>query len=574
MEDRKWWKEGVVYQIYPRSFYDSNGDGIGDLNGITQKLDYISSLGVDILWLNPIFKSPNDDNGYDISDYQDIMTEFGTMKDFDLLLSEAHKRNLKVILDLVVNHTSDEHPWFIESRSNPNSPKRDFYIWKKGKAPLSPEKGGLPPNNWGSCFGGSAWEYDKESDSYYLHIFSKKQPDLNWENPAVRDAVFDMMTWWGNKGIDGFRMDVITMISKVQTFPDGNVSESVPQKFRYGDYSPYVANGPRVHEFLKEMNERVISKFDWMTVGEGANSRVEDALEYTGSDRGELNMLFTFEHVDLCKPCRGNGWKEEKLDLVALKKIFSRWQTGLEGKGWNTLYFENHDQVRSVSRFANDSSEWREKSAKMLALCLHGMKGTPFVFQGEELGMVNVKFDTIEDYRDIASYNDYHEMLDSGLSKEEALHILHAISRDNSRTPMQWSDEKNAGFTSGTPWIKLNPSYKEINVERQINDGNSVFSFYKKLISLRHSSKTLVYGVFALLLEESKEIFAYTRTLDDSAVLIACNFTDKTVPFMSDSAFRGGKVLLSNYEEENTSFTSDKLRPYEAVLVENYRKNN
>ncbi len=566
MEERKWWKESVVYQIYPRSFYDSNGDGIGDLNGITAKLDYLSDLGISVIWLNPIFKSPNDDNGYDISDYQAIMDEFGTMADFDNLLAAAHARHIRVVLDLVVNHTSDEHPWFIESRKSQDNDYRDFYIWRKGKKSGSPENGGLPPNNWGASFGGSAWEYDAASDSYYLHMFSKKQPDLNWENERVRKSVFDMMTWWGNKGIDGFRMDVITMISKDQRFPDGEVNKDAPQTLQFGNASPYVANGPRIHEFLQEMNRTVISKFDWLTVGEGAGSDAQLALSYTGFDRGELNMLFTFEHMDLCKPSRANGWQEQKLDLVALKRIFALWQESLEGKGWNTLYWENHDQVRSVSRFGSDSAQWHDKSAKMLALCLHGMKGTPFVFQGEELGMTNMPFASIEEYRDIESRNYYAEMKARGFSDEKALHALHLISRDNSRTPMQWDSSKNAGFSTGTPWIRVNPNYTSINAAAQMRDADSVRSFYKSLISLRRENQTLVYGRFELLFAESAELFVYTRTLGDSSILVVCNFTAQEVPFEIPERFAASSLLLSNYCDTNPAQKS--VRPYEAAAFQ------
>lgn len=379
MEQKKWWKEAVVYQIYPRSFMDSNGDGVGDLRGIKSRLSYLKLLGIDVIWLSPVYQSPNDDNGYDISDYRDIMTEFGTLEDFDEMLAEAHKLGIKIVMDLVVNHSSDEHQWFVESRKSKDNPYRDYYIWREAKD-------GKEPNNWGSCFGGSAWEYDQTTDMYYLHMFSQKQPDLNWENPKLRQEVFDMMTWWGERGIDGFRMDVITMISKDQRFPDGIVHGNE----RFGDSSPYVNNGPRVHEYLKEMNEKVISKFDWMTVGEGAGAGVEDAKRYAGADQGELDMIFTFEHVNLGQTQYGK-WSDASFDLVELKKVFEKWEDGLEGVAWNSLYWDNHDQPRAVSRFGNDSEEYREISAKMLATCLHFMKGTPYIYQGEELGMTNRK---------------------------------------------------------------------------------------------------------------------------------------------------------------------------------------
>ncbi len=565
-EERTWWKEGVVYQIYPRSFCDSNNDGIGDLNGICGKLDYLVRLGIDIIWMCPIFKSPNDDNGYDISDYRGIMDDFGTLADFDRLLTEAHKRGIRIVLDLVVNHTSDEHAWFVESRKGTDNPYRNYYIWRSGKVPGDPESGGVPPNNWGAVFGGSAWQYDKTTDMYYLHLFSRKQPDLNWENDEVRNSVYDMMTWWGNKGIDGFRMDVITMISKDQRFPDGRTNPSVPEQYRYGEFAPYAANGPRVHEFLREMNSRVISKFDWMTVGEGANSELSNALEYTGYDRSELNMLFMFEHVNLGKPCRASNWKASPLDLVALKRIFAKWQNGLEGKGWNTLYWENHDQVRSVSRFGDDSAEYRTLSAKMLALCLLCMKGTPYVYQGEELGMINVPFDSIDDYRDLASFNDYSEMIKSGLPEQDAMKTLRMISRDNARTPMQWDDSENAGFTKAEPWIKLNPSYKEINAASQIDDPDSVFSFYRQAILLRHTNQTVVYGRFELLLPDDRELFVYTRTLGGSSVLVVCNFTGGTVRLSVPEKYREGRMLISNYAGSRPD--AECVRPYEAFAVE------
>jgi Glycosidases len=569
-ETRTWWKEGVVYQIYPRSFCDSNNDGIGDLNGIRSKLDYLGKLGIDVIWMCPIFKSPNDDNGYDISDYRGIMTEFGTLDDFDRLLAEAHARHIRVVLDLVVNHTSDEHAWFVESRKSTDNPYRNYYIWRSGKVPGDPADGGQPPNNWGAVFGGSVWEYDRTTDMYYLHLFSRKQPDLNWENEAVRNEVYDMMTWWGNKGIDGFRMDVITMISKDQRFPDGKTNPSVPGKYRYGEFAPYAANGPRVHEFLREMNSRVVSKFDWMTVGEGANSELDNALEYTGSDRGELNMLFMFEHVNLGKPCRASNWKASPPDLPALKQIFAKWQNGLEGRGWNTLYWENHDQVRSVSRFGNDSGEYRDVSAKMLALCLLFMKGTPYVYQGEELGMVNAKFSSISEYRDLASINDYNEMISSGFSEQDALETLRMISRDNARTPMQWNDSENAGFSSVRPWIPVNPSYKTINAASQTDDPDSVFSFYRKAIRLRHANMTIVYGSFTLLMADSAELFVFTRTLDDSTILTVCNFTAESVPAALPESFRTGTVLISNYAHSDPA--ADSLRPYEAFAVEVLRR--
>lgn len=546
-ETKAWWKEAVIYQIYPRSFADSNGDGIGDLNGITEHLPYLEKLGVDVLWLSPIYQSPNDDNGYDISDYRNIMTEFGTMEDFDRMLAEAHKHHLKIVMDLVVNHSSDEHAWFIESRKSKDNPYRDYYIWKD---PVN----GKEPNNWGSCFGGSAWEYDEATNMYYLHCFSKKQPDLNWENPKVRDAVFDMMTWWCDKGIDGFRMDVISMISKDPAYPDGPVTDGL-----YGSFSPYVCNGPHVHEYLQEMNRRVLSKYDLLTVGEAGGVTIEEAKKYANKEQTELNMVFQFEHVDCVQGPIGK-WSDEKPKLSALRPILNKWQYELEGKAWNSLYWDNHDQPRVVSRFGNDSDQFRVVSAKMLATCLHMMKGTPYIYQGEEIGMTNVYFDRLEDYRDIESINAYHQYVDSGIvSPEKMMSYLKFISRDNARTPMQWNDKENAGFTTGTPWIKVNPNYTTINTEAALADPDSVFYYYQKLIQLRHTLPIVVYGTFHGLLEDSETIYAYTRTLDDQTLTIACNFTDTEQP--CDLFEHGaGKELISNYAEHKAGV----LQPYEA----------
>ena len=421
----QWWKKSVVYQIYPRSFMDSNGDGIGDINGIVEKLDYLKELGVDVLWLSPVYKSPNDDNGYDISDYQDIMDDFGTMSDFDRMLQEAHKRGLKIMMDLVVNHTSDEHPWFVESRKSKDNPYRDYYIWKD---PVN----GKEPNNWGACFGGSVWEFDEHTGMYYLHLFSKKQPDLNWENEEVRHKIYDMMNWWCEKGIDGFRMDVISLLSKVQTFPDGECKGGL-----YGDSDPYICSGPRIHEFLREMNKEVLSKYDLITVGETAGVTIEQAKKYANLDGSELNMVFQFEHAFLANGPYGK-WTDNPVPLLELKQVMSKWQTALEGKAWNSLYWDNHDQPRAVSRYGNDSSEFREISAKMLATCLHMMQGTPYIYQGEELGMTNIYFDSIDDYKDIECIDNYRELTESGLiSKEDMIRYLGLRGRDNARTPMQ-----------------------------------------------------------------------------------------------------------------------------------------
>ena len=549
-EKKAWWKEAVIYQIYPRSFADSNGDGIGDLNGITAHLDYLETLGIDVIWLSPVYKSPNDDNGYDISDYRDIMNDFGTMEDFDRLLAEAHRHHIKIVMDLVVNHTSDEHAWFIESRSSKDNPHRDYYIWKD-------PKNGKEPNNWGSCFGGSAWELDERTGMYYLHCFSQKQPDLNWENPKVRDEVFDMMNWWCEKGIDGFRMDVISMISKDQSYPDGPVEDGL-----YGSFSPYVCNGPRVHEFLQEMNNRVLSHYDLLTVGEAAGVTIDEAKKYANSDGTELGMVFQFEHVDLVKSPIGK-WTDQKPQLTDFRRVMNKWQYELEGKAWNSLFLDNHDQPRVVSRFGNDSEAYRVISAKMLATCLHMMKGTPYIYQGEELGMTNVYFDKLEDYRDIESINAFHQYVDSGIVKaDDMMRYLKEISRDNARTPMQWDDSKNAGFTDGTPWINVNPNYKEINAKAAVAEPDSVFHYYQELIKLRHTLPIIVYGKFQGLLEDSETIYAYERHLDGQVLTVACNFTDQeqACDLCEDPA---ATELISNYKTHKAG----KLQPYEARVI-------
>lgn len=548
---KQWWKESVVYQIYPRSFADSNGDGIGDLNGITEHLDYLQDLGVDVIWLSPVYQSPNDDNGYDISDYQAIMSDFGTMEDYDRMLSEAHKRGIKIVMDLVVNHTSDEHQWFVESKKSKDNEYRDYYIWKDGK-------NGKEPNNWGGCFGGSAWEYDKETDMYFLHCFSKKQPDLNWENPKVRKEVFDMMSWWCEKGIDGFRMDVISMISKDPAFPDGEVRNGL-----YGDNGPFVCNGPHVHEYLREMNQEVLSKYDIMTVGEAAGVTIEEAKKYAGETTGELNMVFQFEHVELGDHRIGK-WSAKEVPLKDLREAMNRWQINLEGKAWNSLFWDNHDQPRAVSRFGDDSPMYREVSAKMLATCLHMMKGTPYIYQGEELGMTNAYFSKLEDYRDIESINAFHEYTVNGLAgKEEMMNCLKEISRDNARTPMQWNTKENAGFTTGTPWIKVNKNYLEINAEAEMAEEDSVYNYYKKLIRLRKENEIMVQGRFVPLLEEDDHIYAYERLWEGEKIVVACNFTKEV---QACDLFRGledGRELISNYKEHK----SGVLQPYEAIAV-------
>ena len=548
--EKKWWKESVVYQIYPRSFKDSNGDGIGDLNGITEKLDYLKELGIDVIWLSPVYQSPNDDNGYDISDYCAIMKEFGTMEDYGRMLDEAHKRGIRIVMDLVVNHTSDEHKWFIESRKSKDNPYRDYYIWR-------PAKDGKEPNNWGSCFSGSAWEYDSKTDMYYLHLFSKKQPDLNWDNPTVRKAVFDMMNWWCQKGIDGFRMDVISMISKTEEMPDGEV------KGLYGDYSPYCVHGPKVHEYLREMNREVLSKYDLMTVGETSGVTPEQACFYAGFDTHELNMVFQFDHVD--DHGKYGKWNDERMPLTKLKGILSKWQNELFGRAWNSLFWDNHDQPRAVSRFGNDDPKWRVLSAKMLAACLHMMQGTPYIYQGEELGMTNYPFKGPEDFHDIESIHAYEEWCKSGIvSHEEFWPCITRLSRDNARTPMQWDDSSQGGFTTGTPWMPVNPNYREINAKAALEDPDSVFYFYQKLIALRKSCPVIVHGEYRLLLPDSEELFVYERRLGDERLLTACNFTDRDVEFVMPKEFEGGKCLIANYKEPGEA---GRLRPYEAVVM-------
>ena len=550
--EKAWWKEAVVYQIYPRSFMDSNGDGIGDINGITSRLDYLKELGVDVLWLSPVYQSPNDDNGYDISDYQAIMEEFGTMEDFDRMLEGIHARGMKLVMDLVVNHTSDEHPWFVESRKSKDNPYRDYYIWREGKD-------GKEPNNWGSCFSGSAWEYDKTTDMYYLHLFSKKQPDLNWDNPKVRDEVFQMMNWWCEKGIDGFRMDVISLISKKPGLPDGYQAPGA----LYGDSG--CANGPHVHEYLQEMNQKVLSHYDLMTVGECAGVTIEEAKKYANADGRELSMVFQFEHVEANGPM--GKWTDERVQLKDFKTTMSKWQTELEGKAWNSLFLGNHDQARSVSRFGNDAPEYREVSAKMLVTCLHMMQGTPYVYQGEELGMTNCPFPTLEDLRDIESINAFHELTEAGkVNPEDMMRYIRLRGRDNARTPMQWDGSANAGFTTGTPWIMVNPNYTEINAKTEMEDPDSVFRYYQKIIGLRKKEKVMVYGTYQLLDPDNEKLYVYTRTLDNEKLLVICNFTEEEETYSVPEEFSKGEVLISSYHREKAE-KEIMLKPYEALVL-------
>ena len=554
--EKRWRKESVVYQIYPRSFCDSNGDGIGDLNGITGKLDYLKELGIDVIWLSPVYKSPNDDNGYDISDYQAIMDEFGTMEDFDRMLATAHEKGIKIMMDLVVNHTSDEHKWFIESRKSTDNPYRDYYIWRPAK-----EDGSLP-NNWGSCFSGPAWEYDKTTDMYFLHLFSKKQPDLNWDNPAVRQDVFDMMNWWLKKGVDGFRMDVISLISKEPGLPDKEPGINGYATFNVS------ANGPHVHEYLQEMRQKALNNADTITVGECSGVTLEEAKKYARSDEKELNMVFQFEHMDVDSDEKAGKWTTRKMDLRNLKKILTRWQKGLQDIAWNSLYWENHDQPRSVSRFGNDSDEYREISAKMLATCIHMMQGTPYVYQGEELGMTNCPFNTLDNFRDLESINAFHELTEQGkMTEEDMMAAIGYKGRDNARTPMQWDDSAYAGFSTANPWIMVNPNYTKINAKDQINREDSVFKYYQKLIKLRHESELIVYGTYDLILDDDKDIYAYIRTLGDEKLIVYCNFSENTREVELPEEFTNGKVLISNYIDAKVNHKIT-LRPYEAIVIQ------
>ena len=537
--ERQWWHSSVVYQIYPRSFKDSNGDGIGDINGIREKLDYLKELGIDVIWLSPVYKSPNDDNGYDISDYYDIMDEFGTIEDMDNLLKEANERGIKILMDLVVNHTSDEHKWFIEAKKSKDNEYRDYYIWRDSVD-------GNEPNDLGSTFSGSAWQYDETTGQYYLHLFSKKQPDLNWENGKVRNEVYKMMNFWVDKGIGGFRMDVIDLIGKV---PDEMIT----------------GNGPKLHEYLQEMNKAALERKDLLTVGETWGATPDVAKLYSNLERKELSMVFQFEHIGLDQIEGKEKWDVKSLELLDLKKVLSKWQTELEGQGWNSLFWNNHDLPRIVSRWGNDK-EYRIESAKMLATLLHGMKGTPYIYQGEELGMTNVRFDDINDYNDIESLNMYKDRLSKGYSHNEIMESIYAKGRDNARTPMQWDDSENAGFTTGTPWLAVNKNYDKINAKQCLQDENSIFNHYKKLIDIRKNNDTIIYGDYKLLCEDDENIFAYVRELNGDKILVVCNFYDKDVEFKFEGDFNYSKVLLSNYNDSSKMIEKLKLRPYEAVM--------
>ena len=537
--ERKWWHSSVVYQIYPRSFNDSNGDGIGDINGIREKLDYLKELGIDVIWLSPVYKSPNDDNGYDISDYCDIMDEFGTMDDMEKLLKEANEKGIKILMDLVVNHTSDEHKWFIEAKKSKDNKFRDYYIWRD---PVN----GHEPNNLGSCFSGSAWQYDESTDQYYLHLFSKKQPDLNWENENVRNEVYKMMNFWVDKGIGGFRMDVIDLIGKV---PDEMIT----------------GNGPKLHDYLQEMNKAALEGHDLLTVGETWGATPEIAKLYSNPKRKELSMVFQFEHIGLDQIEGKEKWDVKPLDLLDLKKVLSKWQTELEGEGWNSLFWNNHDLPRIVSRWGNDR-EYRVESAKMLATLLHGMKGTPYIYQGEELGMTNVRFEDINEYNDIETLNMYKDRISKGYSHDEIMASIYAKGRDNARTPMQWDSTENAGFTTGKPWLKVNKNYKFINAEDCLQDKDSIFYHYKKLINIRKHNDTIIYGDYKLLLPEDKNVFAYSRELNGDKIVVVCNFYNKEINLNFKEDFNNVEILLSNYKDSSILMKDLKLRPYEAIM--------
>jgi len=557
MIQRRWWKESVVYQIYPRSFNDSNNDGIGDIQGIIEKLDYIKKLGIDVIWLCPIYDSPNADNGYDIRDYRAVMDEFGTLEDVEKLIDEIHKRDMRVIMDLVVNHTSDEHEWFVKSKKSKDNAYRDYYIWKEGK------QNNKPPTNWGSFFGGSTWTFDQNTEEYYLHLFTEKQPDLNWENKEVRDKIYKMMRWWLDKGIDGFRMDVINMISKDQSFPDGKISPNDD----YGDGTPYFVNGPRLYEYIKEMGENVLFDYDIMTVGETFNFGVENAKKFAKSEGKDLlNMVFHFELMSVDRK-DDNKWVKKEIDLTEIKDIYKKWNQKLYEKGWNAIYLGNHDQPRIVSRFGDDQ-QYRQESAKMLATMMMTMPGTPYIFQGEEIGMTNVAFDDIGKYRDVETINYLRIQTRKGRSKDKVMEEIHRVSRDNSRTPMQWNDNKNAGFTESTPWINVNPNYKEINVENALQNDDSIFYHYQELINLRKAEPTLIYGKYLPILEEHQQVFAYRRKFKEEEFLIVINFFGKEVKLSLPEKINLDeyKLMIKNYKNVNKKQNPLKLKPYESLV--------
>lgn len=553
--ETEWWKKSVVYQVYPKSFRDSDGDGFGDLNGLTEKLPYLKKLGIDVIWLNPIYQSPQVDNGYDISDYRKIEPTLGTMEDFDRLLLEAHKAGIKIILDLVVNHTSDKHFWFEEAKKSKENPYHDYYIWKDEV-----------PNNWGSSFEGSTWEYVETVDQYYLHLFAKGQPDLNWENPNVRREVYDILKFWLDKGIDGFRMDVITLISKDPAYPDGPVI----QNKAYGSYYAGCASGPKVHEYLQEMNREVLSKYDIMTVGEAPHTSAEEAVPYTAAAREELNMVFHFDHMHLDYDENGK-YAKTRVNLVDLKQVMTKWQEKMqECGGWNSLYWSNHDQARAVTRFGNETPKYRVLSAKMLGTVLHMMQGTPYIFEGEELGMTNAFFDKIEDYRDIEALDIFKDFTErKGFSEADTLELLRLKSRDNARTPMQWDDSEKAGFTEGTSWISVNPNHREINAKACLEDENSVFYYYQKLIKLRHEMPIITDGVYELLDADNEQVYTYLRRGKNETLVVLANFTEETIMYRLGDEWKEkeGRLLLSNYETAPETFSGEiTLEPYGAYV--------
>lgn len=548
---RNWWKEAVAYQVYPRSFNDSNGDGIGDLPGLIEKLDYLENLGIDVIWLSPMYPSPNDDNGYDISDYKGIMSEFGTMNDFDQLLSSIHQRGMKLILDLVVNHTSDEHPWFIESKSSKTNAKRDWYIW------ADPKPDGSEPNNWESIFNGSTWEFDESTKQYYFHLFSKKQPDLNWENPDVRQAVFEMMNWWFEKGIDGFRVDAITHIKK--NFEAGDLL--VPDGKKFAPAFDVDMNQPGIQEWLQEMKDKSLSRYDIMTVGEANGVTPNDAEEWVGEENGKFNMIFQFEHLGL--------WStgDTKFDVKSYKQVLNRWQKQLENVGWNALFIENHDQPRRVSTWGDDKNYWYE-SATSHATAYFLQQGTPFIYQGQEIGMTNYPFESIESFNDVAVKTEYQIVKKEGGDVNQLLDKYKMENRDNARTPMQWNNSINAGFTTGKPWFHVNPNYTEINVKQQLNDKFSILSYYKALIQLKKSDLIYTYGKFNMVDAENKQVFAYTRTFKNNTVLIVANLTNEVselnLPFELDIS--SVDIKLHNYHLNDINL--DHIKPYESFVVE------
>ncbi|ABM04120.1 dextran glucosidase [Psychromonas ingrahamii 37] len=541
--DKKWWHNAVVYQIYPHSFMDANHDGIGDLAGIISKLDYLKQLGINVIWLSPVFKSPMDDNGYDISDYQDIASEFGTLEEMNKLIAEAAKRDIRIIMDLVINHSSDEHPWFIESRKSKDNFYRDYYIWREPKAD------GSAPNDFKSYFGGSAWEFDGTTGQYYFHQFSKKQPDLNWDNPKVQEEVHKMINWWLDRGIGGFRMDVIDLIGK-------DVDKQI------------MTNGPRLHPLLQEMNKATFGGRDLLTVGEAWSATPETAKLYSDPARDELSMVFQFEHITITFDPEQGKWKPRPFDLLEFKQVISKWQTELADCGWNSLFWNNHDLPRAVSKYG-DPGCYRVQSAKMLATALHFLKGIPYIYQGEEIGMTNVHFDAIEDYQDIETLNLYQERIAAGVSHEDMMQGIHENGRDNARTPMQWDSSLNSGFSDGNPWLKLNPNYTEINVESALDDPDSIFYHYQKLVQLRKTHEVMVYGDYQPLFVEHKKVFSYQRQLGNEKVIVINNFTNEPLELTLPKPLQGlkGQCLISNYAPRKQLSESLALAPYESFAL-------